>query len=186
MRYIDDVIEEFNLRKDSGRKKAQLVEWFQKHPGQRFDVIEVTSAVGDELEIGQGQIRNYLRELSEDGILDQTGEKRIAYQLADDIVVPARYQVRAGLRHLTTLLDYDRWGIAGFLTMTTVLWASLTLPIWFLWGTLIVFSKDAYGSISQPEFLTLAVAMSFWLLVFVIGTAALYRIHRWHRQWRST
>ncbi|WP_143920361.1 hypothetical protein [Halorhabdus utahensis] len=180
------MIEDFNLRKESGHKKAQIVEWFQKHPGQRFDITEVTTAVGEELEIGQGQIRNYLRELSEDGILVQTGEKRIAYQLADDIVVPARYQARAGLRHLTTLLDYDRWGVAGFLTMTTVLWAALTLPFWFLWGTLVVFSLDEYGSISQPEFLTLAVAMSIWLIIFIFSTVVLYRIHRRYRQWRST
>lgn len=179
------MIEEFDLSTESGKKKARIVEWFKKHPGKRFDVSEVTAALGDDLDIGRGQIRNYLQELSEENVLISIGEKRIAYQLADDIVVPARYQARAGLHHLATLLDYDRWGFAGFLTMTTVMWASLTLPFWFLWGTLVVFPRESYGSITQSEFLTLAIAMSIWLIILILGTAVLYRIHRWYRQWKS-
>lgn len=182
MRYFDDVIEEFDLNTDSGTKKARIVEWFQKHPGKRFDVSEVTASLGDDLDIGQGQIRNYLQELAEEGVLVRIGEKRIAYQLADDIVVPAKYQVRAGLHHLATVLDYDRWGFAGFLTVATVMWAALTLPFWFMWGTLIISPRGSYGSITQSEFLTLAIAMSIWLVISIFGTAVLHRINRWYRQ----
>lgn len=185
MRYLGEVIDEFDLGTDSGKKKARIVEWFQKHPERRFDVSEVTAALGDDLDIGQGQIRNYLQELAEDGVLVRIGEKRIAYQLAADIVVPARYRARAGLHHLATVLDYDRWGVAGFLTMTTVVWAALTLPFWVLWGTLVIFPRESYGLITQSEFLTLAIAMSIWLIILILGTAVLYRIHRWYRQWKS-
>ena len=60
MRTIAEVTEEYNDKQQGDRKKIQLIEWFQKYPEIRFDVIEVTDAMGEELEIGQGQIRNHL------------------------------------------------------------------------------------------------------------------------------
>lgn len=184
MKHIEDVIDEYDVTKQPGRKKVQLIEWFQKHPGVRFDVSEVYAALGDELEIGEGQIRNYLNELAEDDVLQRYGEKRIAYQLADDIIVPARYQVLAALGHLGAIFDIRRWGIAGFLTITTVIWAALMLPFWFMWGTLIIYPTDSYGSITRPEFLRMAVSMTAWLLVFIIVSTVLYRARRWYQRTR--
>lgn len=182
MRRVEDVIEEYNITKRVGRKKVQLIEWFQKHPGARFDVAEVYAALGDELEIGEGQVRNYLNELADDDVLQRHGEKRIAYQLADDIIVPARFQVMAVLGHLGAIFDIRRWGIAGFLTIVTVIWAALTLPFWFMWSTLVIYSTNSYASITRPEFLRMAVSMTAWLLVFIIVSTVLYRVRRWYRK----
>jgi len=184
MRHAEDVIERFDITTRTGRKKAQLIEWFKKRPGSRFDVAEVYAALGEELDIGEGQTRNYLNDLADEGILQRHGEKRIAYGLADDIVVPMRYQVVAVLSHLGAIFDIKRWGLTGFLTIITVIWAALTLPFWFLWGTLVVYSTNSYASITRPEFLQMAIAMTVWLFVFIIGTTVLYQLRRWyqHRQ----
>lgn len=178
MRHAEDVIDEFDTTERTGRKKARLVEWFQARPDSRFDVAEVYAALGEELEVGEGQIRNYLNELADDGVLRRHGEKRIAYGLADDIVVPMRYQALAVLNHLGAVFDVKRWGLAGFLTIVTVVWAAMTLPFWFLWGTLVVYPADSYASITRPEFLRMAVSMTVWLFVFVLSSALLYRLHR--------
>ena len=185
MRHVKDVIDSYDITEQAGRKKAQLIEWFQKHPGERFDVAEVNAALGDELEIGEGQIRNHLNELAGDDVLQRHGEKRIGYQLADDILVPARYQVLAVLGHLGAIFDFKRWGIAGFLTIITVIWAALTIPFWFMWGTLIIYPTNSYASITRPEFLRMAVSMTVWLIVFIIVSTVLYRARRWYRGTRS-
>jgi len=185
MRHVDDVIEGFDITTRTGRKKAQLVEWFQKHPGSRFDVAEVYAALGEGLDVGEGQTRNYLNKLADDDILQRHGEKRIAYELADDIVVPMRYQVVAVLSHLGAIFDIKRWGVAGFLTIMTAIWAALTLPFWFLWGTLVVYPINSYASITRPEFLQMAIAMTVWLFVFIIGATVLYQLRRWYQDWQS-
>lgn len=181
MRHIEDVARRYNISKQKGRKKIQIIEWFQKHPGKRFDVSEIYAALGDDLDVGEGQIRNYLKELADEDVLKTFGENRIAYQLEDDIVVPFRYQARAVMVHLTALFDINRWGVAGVFTIVTALWAVLTFPFWFLWGTLIISPSRGYGPIAQSEFLFLAISMTFWLIVFVLLTTGLHRIHRWYR-----
>lgn len=181
MRRIDDVIDDFDITKPTGRKRAQLVEWFQKHPGARFDVAEVYAALGEDLDVGEGQIRNYLNELADDDVLQRHGEKRIAYELANDIIVPARYQALAVLGHLGAIFDIRRWGIAGFLTIIAVIWAALTFPFWFMWGTLVIYPTNSYASITRPEFLRMAVSMTLWLLVFIIVSTILYWLRRWYR-----
>lgn len=178
MRRIQDVIADYDVTERRGEQKVALIKWFQEHPGKRFDAAEVTAALGDELDIGRKQIQNYLNDLSEDEVLQQYGEKRIGYQLADDIIVPARYQVLAVLGHLGAIFDIRRWGIAGFLTIITVIWAALTIPFWFLWGTLVIYPTNSYASITGSEFLRMAVSMSLWLIVFIVVCTALYRMRR--------
>ena len=178
MRYAEDVIDEFDVTETRGHKKAKIIRWFQKHPGERFDTAEVSAALGDELEIGQAQIQNYLNDLTDDDVLQQHGEKRIGYQLADDIIVPARYQARAVLRHLAAVFDIRRWGIAGVLTITTAIWAVLTFPFWFLSLILIVLPTNRVGPITHSELMTMSFSMTLWLLVFVTATSILYWIGR--------
>ena len=185
MRHVEDIIDDFDTTTRTGRKKARLVEWLQKQPGSRFDVAEVYAALGGELDVGEGQIRNYLNDLADDDVLQRHGEKRIAYELADDIVVPMRYQAVAVLRHLGAIFDIKRWGLAGFLTVITVIWAALTLPFWFLWGTLVVYPINGYASITRPEFLRMAISMTVWLVVFVIASTVLYRLRRRYQQRQS-
>jgi len=185
MRSVEEVIDDFDITKTTGRKKIQLIEWFQKHPGARFDVVEVYAALGEELDVGQKQIRNYLNDLAEEDVLKRHGEKRIAYELADDIVIPARYQVLAVLSHLGEIFSIERWGVVGFLTILTVIWAALTFPFWFMWGTLVVYPTNSYGPITRPEFLRMAISMTLWLVVFILGTTVLYRIRRWYRMIQS-
>jgi len=79
MRSVEEVIADFDITKTTDRKKIQLIEWFQKHPGARFDVVEVYAALGEELDVGQKQIRNYLNDLAEEDVLQRHGEKRISY-----------------------------------------------------------------------------------------------------------
>jgi hypothetical protein len=187
MRRVQDVIDDFDITMPTGRKKVQLIEWFQKHPGARFDVAEVYAALGEELDIGEGQVRNYLNELADDDeVLQSHGEKRIAYELADDIIVPSRYQAWAVLEHLGAIFDIRRWGIAGFLTIITVIWAALTLPFWFMWATLVIYPTNSYASITRPEFLRMALSMTVWLLVFIVVSTVLYRARRWYRGRRAT
>jgi len=178
---MDDVIDDYPVDGTSDEKKLLVIHWFQQRPAERFDVTEVESELGDELGVGQGQIRNYLTALTEEGILQSYGEQRKAYQLAEDIVPPARYQVRAGLRHLFAVFDSTRWGIVGVLGMSTVIWAILTLPFWLMWGSLMVVPRNAHGPITQSEYLVTAIAMTFWLVVFVAATTFSHRVHRWWR-----
>ena len=185
MRHVNDVISGFDIAKPTGRKKARLVEWFQERPGSRFDVAEVYAALGEELDVGEGRIRNYLNNLVDDGVLQRHGEKRIAYELADDIVVPMRYQVLAVLSHLGAIFDIKRWGFAGFLTIMTVIWAALTLPFWFMWGTLVVYPTNSYASITRSEFLQMAISMTVWLFVFILASTVLYRLRRWYQERQS-
>lgn len=182
MRHLQDVVDEYSVDGVSDEKKLTVVEWFQRRPTERFDVAEVESALGDELGVGQGQIRNYLSSLTDEEILQSHGNKRKAYQLADDIVPPVRCQVRAALRHLFAAFDIDRWGIAGVLSMSTAIWAILTLPFWVLWGSLLVVPRNAHGPISQSEYLITAIAMTLWLVVFVVATTLSHYIHRWWRR----
>lgn len=181
MRHIEDVLSNYDISKQKGRKKSQIIEWFQKHPGQRFDVAEVYASLGDNLDVGEGQIRNYLNELADEDVLKTFGEKRIAYQLEDDIIIPARYQVRAVAKHLAALFDTNRWGVAGVFTIATGLWAVLTFPFWFLWGTLLISPSQGYGPIGQSEFLILAISMTLWLIVFVLLSTSVYWTQRWYR-----
>lgn len=182
MRHLQDVVDEYSVDGVSDRKKLTVIEWFQRRPTERFDVAEVESALGDELGVGQGQIRNYLSSLTDEGILQSHGNKRKGYQLADEIVPPIRYQVSAALRNLFAVFDINRWGVAGVLSMSTVIWAILTLPFWVLWGSLVVTPQDAHGPISQYEYLVTAIAMTLWLVVFVVATAFSHYVHRWWRR----
>lgn len=186
MRHAKDVVSDFDVTTQIGRNKVQLIEWFQEHPASRFDVAEVYRALGEELDIGEGQLRNYLNDLADDGILQRYGKKRIAYQLADDIVVPMRYQAFAVLTHVGAIFDIKRWGLAGFLTILTVIWATLTLPFWFMWGTLVIYPTNSYGSITRPEFLRMAVSMTIWLVIFIFGSTVLYQLRRWFQKKQST
>jgi len=171
MRHSENVLNEYDISEKKGRKKIQLIEWFKKHPGERFDVSEVNAALGDDLDVGEGQIRNYLNELVNEDVLITIGERRIAYQLDNDIIIPARYQARAVMKHLAALFDTNRWGVAGVFTIATAMWSVLTLPISFLWASLFISPNQGYGPIAQSEFLLLAISMTLCLRVFVLLTS---------------
>lgn len=177
MRRIATVIEEYSDVDQTDAKKITIIEWFQRHPGKRFDLNEIHGALGDELDVGERRTQEYLNELTDDGVLQSRGDQRRGYQLADDIIVPARYQVQAVLQHMGALFDAARWGPAGVLTVATAIWLLLTIPFWVLGGSLFVYPMDSYGSVSQSDFLTLAVAMTLWLLVFVTLSTVAYRWH---------
>lgn len=180
MRRIEDVVDEYDTNDRTGRQKTRIIRWFQQHPGKRFDVAEVHAELGDELDIGQRRVGDYLKQLTEEGVLQSHGDMRKAYQLADDIMVPAKYQIRAVLQHLVAIFNFRRWGIAGSFTITTLIWAVLILPFWVLWASLVISPSDRYGPVTQSDFLTIAVAMTLWLILFVILSSVLYWIHRWH------
>lgn len=110
MKRARDVIGEYDSSNKTDRKKIILIEWFQKHPGKRFDRMEVHQELRDELDVGQGRVGQYLKELEEESVLESHGDQRKAYWLSKDIIVPTKYQIIAGIRHLSTIFDIERWG----------------------------------------------------------------------------
>jgi hypothetical protein len=183
MRRIEEVIGDYDITEQKGRNKVRIIEWFQKHPGKRFDVNEVHDSLGDELDVGEGQVRNYLNELADEGVLQRYGEKRIGYQLADDIIVPVRYRVRPIVSHLAAIFDIQRWGIASVVVLTTALLALLTIPFWFFWDSLAIQPTDSYGPLAQTDFLWMALVTGVWLAIFMSAGIVLYRVHRGYQQW---
>lgn len=179
MRRIEDVKADYDSSRETDRKKIILIEWFQENPGKRFDRMELHRELGERMEVGQKRIGDYLNELADESVLDTHGEQRKSYQLADDILVPLRYQIAAGLRHLTTIFDFKRWGIVGVLVISSVLWGFLTLPFWFFSLVLFVSPSNNIGPISEYEVYVLASAMTLWLLLFVVSTYFLHRLRNW-------
>lgn len=177
----DEIISEYNIKKKTGKKKRTIIKWFLTKPDRRFDTSEVNAALGDELDIGEGQIRNYLEDLTDENVLDSYGGQRKAYELNDNILVPAKYRIRAVLKHLSATFDPDRWGYASVIAAVTVTWGLFTIPFWFFWATLLVFPTNAYASVGQEEFFTLAVAMTFWFVVLGLCSYILYGIDRWNK-----
>lgn len=176
MRHVKELTESYDSSKASDRKKIALIEWFQQHPGKRFDRNEVHSELGSELEIGEKQVGNYLNDLAEDEVLEKYGSKRISYQLREDIVVPRKFQIKAGFDHIAAVFDVTRWGLAGFTAMLTFLWGVMTIPFWFFWISLNILPSDSIGPLHQSEILTVAISMTVWLVVFVLIGALLYYI----------
>ncbi|MFC7044320.1 hypothetical protein ACFQH6_20615 [Halobacteriaceae archaeon GCM10025711] len=179
MRSVKEVIGEYDSSKEGERKKIILIEWFQQHPGERFDRMEVYRELGDELDVGQKRVGDYLEELEDDAVLESYGGQRISYWLAEDIIIPVKYQVRAGLRHLYAIFDIKRWGIAGFVVVSTAIWTLLTLPFWFFSAVLMVSPRNHIGPIQQSEITIFAIGMTAWLLIFIILSYVLYRARRW-------
>jgi len=177
MRHIEEVLEEY----ETDENKMEIITWFQKHPRTRFDVSEVCDVLGDRLEVGQGQVRNYLNALADDDVLERHGEKRIGYQLAGDIIVPVKYRIQHILSHLVAIFDVERWGIASITILVTAMWAVLTIPFWFFWASLVVWPSDSFGPVAQTDLLWMAIATSIWLVIFMSSGIILYRIHRWYR-----
>jgi hypothetical protein len=176
MRRSQDVIDQYDDNSKAGRKKAKIIEWFQQHPGNRFDVAEVYQALGEELSIGEDQIRNYLIKLESEEVLQTHGNTRTAYQLQEDIIVPAKYQIRAVAKHLLAIFDTGRWGYSGVFAVSTVLWGVMTFPFWFIGVSLFFLPGDNIGNITHYDFLTIAIAMSFWLIFFSGVTAVLFHL----------
>ncbi len=179
MPHIDDIIDSYDDSETAGQQKTRILKWFRQRPGRRFDRMELASALSEDLEIGQRQLGSYLDELVADGVLTVHGNQRKAYQLAPDVLPPATVQIREALRYLVGVFDIDRWGVAGVMAMTTTIWTVLTVPFLLLWSLLLLIpGYDHVGPIAQSELLVTALAMSFWLGVFVLVTAVLYRVHR--------
>ena len=179
MRRIEDVVDEYSRSDRTDRKKIMLIEWFQKYPGKRFDITEVQQELGGELGVGRGRTSQILKELEKEGVLDSHGEQRKAYELSADILIPIKYQALAGLRHLWTITDIERWGMAGFLVISTMLWFFFTLPFWFFSVVMLVSPGNRYGPFSQSEFIVFTLLMTAWLLLLVICTSVLQMVRRW-------
>ncbi|QIB79072.1 hypothetical protein G3A49_13390 [Haloferax volcanii] len=183
MRWVEQVVDEYDATKKTGQKKIILINWFKKHPGKRFDKAEVHEALHEELDVGVTRVGQYLNDLEDDSVLDSRGSQRKAYWLKSDIIVPVKFQIRAGLRHLYTTVDIKRWGIVGFLVVSTVIWGFLTLPFWFFSAYMLISPSDGIGVISDYEIFVFAIAMTLWLLVFVTLS---YVLHRAQLFWQSS
>lgn len=179
MRRVADVIEQYNQSDRTDRKKILLIEWFQKHPGKRFDLTEVHQELGNELDIGRTRTGQILKELVDESVLDSHGNQRKAYVLSEDILIPVKYQVSAGLRHLLTVVDIKRWGVIGIFVISTIIWVFLTLPLWFFSGVLLVSPSNHLGPISESELVVFTLAMTLWLLILTICTSSLQMVRRW-------
>lgn len=179
MRRINEIIEQYNESDITERKKIYLIEWFQKFPGQRFDITEVHQEVGEDLDVGRGRVGQILNELEEDSVLESHGEQRKAYELSEDILIPVRYQAIAGLRHLAAVIDVERWGVIGVFVSTTIVWVFMTLPFWILSVLLLVLPQDSFGPLTESEVVLVTLLMTAWLLILVIFTSSLQMIRRW-------
>lgn len=179
MRPVDEVIEEYDITDKTDRKKILLIEWFQKHPGKRFDIAEVHQELGDDLNVGRTRTGQILKELEDESILDSHGDQRKAYELSEDILIPVKYQAIAGLRHLWTIFDVERWGVVGILVMSTILWLFLTLPFWFFSLVLLLSPTNRLGPLSEAEIVVFTLLMTVWLLLLTIFTSSLRIIQRW-------
>lgn len=179
MRRVSAVIEEYNRWEKTDRKKILIIEWFQKYPGKRFDITEVHQELGDELDVGRTRTGQILKDLEDESVLNSHGEQRKAYELSEDILIPVKYQAIAGLRHLYTVVDVNRWGVIGFLVMTTILWLFLTLPFWFFSVVLVVSPHNRIGPLSESEIIVFTLAMTAWLLILAIATSSLQMVRRW-------
>jgi len=182
MKRVSDVVAEYDPSDRTDKKKIHLIKWFQKHPGKRFDITEVEQKLGDELGVGRTRIGQILKELDEESVLDSRGEQRIAYKLSEEILIPVRYQAVAGLRHLWTVVDIKRWGVIGFLVITTILWFFLTLPFWFLSVVLFASPQNRIGPLTEIEIFVVALGMTVWLLGFAIVTSGLQIVRRWWKE----
>lgn len=179
MRHIKTVLRDYDTSSDADRKKIILIEWFQKYPGKRFDRSEVHQELGDDLGVGQGRIGQYLNELEDESVLVSRGDQRKAYHLSDDIMVPIKYQAIAGLRHISTLYDVERWGAIGVIIMTTTIWAFLTLPFWFFSIIVLISSSDRIGPLTETGILLFALTMTIWLIILIIISYLLNGVRRW-------
>lgn len=179
MKHVKDVIEEYDPSDTTDKKKILLIKWFQKYPGKRFDKAEVHSELEAELDVGQTRTGQILKELVEESVLSSHGEQRKAYELSEDVLPPVKYQFIAGLRHLWTVVDIKRWGVFGILVMSTILWFFLTLPFWFFSAVLLVSPENNIGVLSENEIVVFAVAMTAWLLIFIICTSSLQIVRGW-------
>lgn len=179
MRRVEDVIEEYDYSDRTDKKKILLIDWFQKYPGKRFDITEVHQELGDKLDIGRTRTGQILKELEEESVLDSHGDQRKAYKLSEDILIPVKYQSIAGLRHLWTVIDIKRWGVIGFLVISTILWFFLTLPFWFFSVVLFVSPSNHLGPLSESEIIVFTLLMTIWLLTLTICTSSLQIVRRW-------
>jgi len=173
---VKDVLDNYDSAEDTDKNKIQIIEWFQEHPGERFDISEVHQKLGDEMDIGRTRTGQILKDLDEENVLDSHGEQRKAYKLSENILIPARYRIITGLRHLYTIVDIKRWGVVGFLAQATAVWLLLTLPFWLI-SILLVFTPiDRFGPISQNEIVLSTIGMTGWLLFFIIIITILQKL----------
>lgn len=179
MKRVKNIIEGYDPSDKTDEKKIRLIEWFQKHPGQRFDKAEIQKKVGDELGVKRARTGQILNDLVDESVLEAYGEQRKAYELSDDILVPIKYRSVAGFRHFWSIIDIKRWGISGFLVMITVLWFFLTIPFWFFSVLLLISPTNQIGVLSEYEILVFTIAMSVWLLIFTVVTALTQYIRLW-------
>lgn len=180
MQYLEDIIESYDPSETSGERKIQILQWFQQHPDQRVDRMELYDELHETMGIGPKQIKNYLDDLVEEGVLETHGRKRKAYYLAEDVIPPVKYEAKAALRYLGGIVDYQRWGAVGIAVMTTALWALLAIPFWLFWGILAILPfQTSIGPITQGEFLTLGIMMSIWLVILLAVTVIIYKVRRY-------
>lgn len=179
-RNIKDIIDNFDETDPQAGQKIIILEWFQQHPGNRFDVMEVEAELSDDLEVSQKTVQTRLNELVDDEILQKRGKQRIAYSLHDDILIPIQYQAKAALRHLGSIFHVNRWGIAGWVVMSGAIWTVLTLPFLFFSVLLYASPDNTLGTIHQTQIFQMTAAMIFWLFVYVVVGVILHKVNqRW-------
>lgn len=82
---------------------------------------------------------------------------------------------------MATIFDFARWGVVGFLIISSVLWFFLTFPFWFFSLAMLVSPMNEIGPLSEAEIYIFALLMTIWLLIFVIFSYAVFRVRgRWY------
>lgn len=175
-RTIQEVVGKYDSSKQKDQNKITLIKWLQRHPGERFDRNEVHRELGEELDVGQRSVGDYLVELEDEGVLESYGEQRISYRLEDDIVIPVKYQIQAAARHLAKIYDFARWGIAGYAVMAASIWGLLTFPFWFFSLVMLISPRQALGPIHESEIFVLTILMTAWLVIIILFTYLLTKI----------
>lgn len=178
MRKITDIIKSYNENENIDRRKKHIVEWFLKNPERQIDRRGLFNELDDEIDVGPRSFDDTLDELVDDNILEEHGSQRITYTLCDDIVVPVKYQVKAGLRAQKKVLDQRQVGILGVLAITTVMWGIFTATFWFFSFALFLLPQSEVVTLSLSDTVTMAVLMSIWLITMAVVSYAVMKIRR--------
>ena len=178
---VEETIQGYDESNATDRKKLLIIEWFQEHPGRRFDSTEVYTELKNELDVEEPRTKQILDELVEDSILESHGNTRKAYRLSDDVDVPIKYQVLAGVRHFGEIIDIEHSRLTSLFVTSTIFWLLLTLPFWFFSVLLIVVPMRSIGPFSQSELIIFSLAMTLWLIVFLLLTYSIQKASNWWR-----
>lgn len=182
---VEEIIQQYDRSNATDEKKILIVRWFQEHPGRRFDLTEIYAELEEELSVEEPRTQQILKELVDDSVLESYGDQRKAYRLSDDVEVPLKYQILAGFRHFKEITDINQGRITSLLVTSTIFWLLLSLPFWFFSVLLLVVPMRSIGPFSQSELIVFSLAMTLWLVVFIILTYSIQKVSNWWRRMRS-